>query len=57
MSFTPNFILQTDSYKQYHWTMRIHNTTRTYPGDPGTFQMQTSKRPWTTCGRTSNTRS
>ena len=22
-------ILQTDSYKQYHWTMRIHDTTRT----------------------------
>ena len=30
MSFRPNFILQTDSYKQYHWTMRIHDTTRTY---------------------------
>ena len=30
MSFRPNLILQTDSYKQYHWTMRIHNTTRTY---------------------------
>ena len=30
MSFRPNFILQTDSYKQYHWMMRIHNTTRTY---------------------------
>ena len=82
MSFRPNLILQTDSYKQYHWTMRIHDTTRTYsylssrigakhawntavglqytsrniwkvPGSPG----QTSTRPWTTCGRTSNTRS
>ena len=30
MSFRPNLILQTDSYKQYHWTMRIHDTTRTY---------------------------
>ena len=30
MSFRPNLILQTDSYKHYHWTMRIHDTTRTY---------------------------
>jgi nicotinamide phosphoribosyltransferase len=45
VSFRPNLILQTDSYKQYHWTMRIHDTTRTYSYLSSRIG---AKHPWNT---------